>query len=169
MRVVIRLKAIMNMRSLLISVFTVIAFCQFAHGGNGNPKSVKTPWRIPPNPAVTAVGIDLDWELSEQPDGRLTLAAGLAEHHSYEQAWAYYAHLLGLATRYGVTTKQQRQTIDNDTRTITEHDSDSVFKSGRWSIMRGTFGKYKTQVDLFDDHSLTEEHRVLVRIHFNPR
>ena len=168
-RDVSRLKEITSMRTLLLTVLVLVSLCQVACAGNDNPKSQKTHWRIPANAAVTAVGVDLNWELIEHKDGRLTLTAGLAEHHSYEQVWAYYAHRFGMTTNYGAGTKHQKHTIDTDVRTITEHDRDQVFKAGRWSIMRGNFGRYKTQVDLYDDNSLTEEHRVLVRIHFTPR
>ena len=41
-------------------------------------------------------------------DGRLTLETGLAEHHSYEQAWAYYAKMFGFQTSYAVSNKQQK-------------------------------------------------------------
>ena len=138
------------------------------HAPDSNPKSKKTRWRIPPNAAVTAVGVDLKWSLHEEPSGRLSLRAGLAEHHSYEQAWAYYTKIFGLETRYTAENKRQERVVDGDKRSVLEHDRDEVFRAGRWARMYGKFGKYKTALSLYDDPTLKNPHHVSVNIMFTP-
>ena len=156
-----------------LCILGLIAFSQLAHTGDYNPKSEKTRWRIPPNAAVTALGIDLNWKFSEQPDGSLTLNAGLGEHHSYEQAWAYYANIFGLKTDYNANNKSQRRVVDGDKRSTREHNRDQVFKAGRWATMFGKFGKYKTTLSLYDDPGLAKQlgkaYRVSVQIRLNPK
>ena len=150
----------------------LIAFAQLAHAGDDNPKSKKSRWRIPANAAVTAIGIDLNWKFGEHPDGLLTLQAGLGEHHSYEQAWAYYANIFGMETDYNAGNKQQEIIVDGHKRSLMEHDRDHMFKAGRWARMYGKFGNYKTSVSLYDDPGLAKKlgkaYRVSVNVLFDP-
>ena len=145
------------MRTLLCVFLGLIAFAQLAHAGDDNPKSKQTRWRIPANAAVTAIGIDLKWKFGEHPGGLLTLQAGLGEHHSYEQAWAYYANIFGMETDYNADNKQQEMIVDGDKRSLMEHDRDHMFKAGRWARMYGKFGNYKTSVSLYDDPWIGKE------------
>ncbi|TWT79506.1 hypothetical protein CA13_09090 [Planctomycetes bacterium CA13] len=159
------------MRNLLC-FFGLVAISQLAHAGDINPKSKKSQWRIPPNAAVTAVGNNLDWKFGEKDDGLRTLQVGLGEHHSYEQAWAYYAKIFGLETDYNVDTKTQEIVVDGDTRRVLEHDRDQVFKAGRWARMYGNFDGYKVSLNLYDDPSLAKDmgkaYRISVTIIFAP-
>ncbi len=158
----------MNMRYLLLSVFGLLALCHPLHAGDDNPRSKKTGWRIPPNAAVAAVGIDLKWDSIEHPDGGLSLQAGLAEHHSYEQAWTYYAKVFGVETSYNAKNKSQERVVDGDKRKVIEHDRDQVFRAGRMATMWGKFGRYRTTLTLFDDSTLENPHHVYVNIVFAP-
>ena len=155
-------------RRLSLCGMLLIAFGQLAYAGEPNPRSKRTPWRIPSNAAATAVGSELKWHLTDLQNGGVSLQAGLAEHHSYEQAWSYYTKMFGLKSSYTARNKQQERIVENDKRSLTEHDRDQVFKAGRWARMYGKFGNYRTSLSLYDDPTLTKTHRVYVRIDFKP-
>jgi hypothetical protein len=159
----------MELRCTLLSAVGLIAFSLSAHGGEPNPESKRTPWRIPSNQAVTAVGNEIDWRLLKHKNGLVVLEAAIGEHHSYEQAWAHYAKMLGMDSNYNARTKQQRKIVEGDRRWLREHDRDHIFKAGRWTVMDGKVGKYRMQLSLFNEPQKPEsKDRVYVKLTFNP-
>jgi hypothetical protein len=159
----------MKLRYMLLSALGLIAFNLSAHGGEPSPSSKKTPWRIPSNPAVTAVGNEVDWDLVKHKNGLVMLEAAIGEHHSYEQAWSYYTNLLGMDSNYNTRTKQQNRIVDGDQRNVVEHDRDHIFKAGRWATMHGNVGKFRMQLSLFNEQGKPKlKDRVSVDIIFHP-